>query len=192
VNPKGTIADLKKLTVEQAATVYQREYWDAVMGSVLPAGVDYAVFDFAVNSGPKRAAMFLQRVVGVTQDGVIGPVTLKAVGEHGSAAIIEALCDARLAWLKTLKGASGWDTFGKGWASRVEAVRKLAREMALGKPTGAPKPSAAPTPEPETPATDHGSEPEEGPKYQGIDFGKVGIAIAIVALVAGAALAFLF
>lgn len=107
VNPKGTIADLKKLTVEQAATVYQRQYWDAVMGSVLPAGVDYAVFDFAVNSGPKRAAMFLQRVVGVTQDGVIGPVTLKAVNEHGSAAIIETLCDARLAWLKTLKGEIG-------------------------------------------------------------------------------------
>jgi lysozyme family protein len=111
VKPKGTKADLRAITAEQVATVYYKHYWAVVHGPELPAGVDYAVFDLAVNSGPSRAARFLQRVVGATEDGRIGPATLAAVRKADPTEVIATLCDARLAWLKTLKT---WPTFGKG------------------------------------------------------------------------------
>jgi lysozyme family protein len=127
VKADGTKADLKKLTTEQAATVYRKQYWDAVSGGVLPAGVDYAVFDFGVNSGPSRAIKFLQRVVGVKQDGRIGPATLAAIAAMPPINIIRELCEARLLWLATLKT---WPTFKKGWTARVSGVRKLALDLA--------------------------------------------------------------
>lgn len=120
VKPKGTKADLRAITDEQVATVYYKHYWAAVHGGELPAGVDYAVFDLAVNSGPARAARFLQRVVGATEDGRIGPATLAAVRTADPTDVIARLCDARLAWLRTLKT---WPTFGKGWERRVTEVR---------------------------------------------------------------------
>ncbi|MDN2578963.1 glycoside hydrolase family 108 protein [Aquibium sp. ELW1220] len=120
VKPKGTKADLRAITADQVATVYRKHYWTAVHGAELPDGVDYAVFDLAVNSGPSRAARFLQRVVGAAQDGRIGPATLAAVRKADPTELIGRLCDARLAWLKTLKT---WPTFGRGWERRVTDVR---------------------------------------------------------------------
>ncbi|MDN2582991.1 glycoside hydrolase family 108 protein [Aquibium sp. ELW1220] len=120
VKPNGTKADLRAITGEQVATVYYKHYWAAVHANELPAGVDYAVFDLAVNSGPSRAARFLQRVVGATEDGRIGPATLAAVRKADPTELIARLCDARLVWLKTLKT---WPTFGKGWERRVTEVR---------------------------------------------------------------------
>lgn len=127
IKPKGTKADLKALTTEQAAVVYRHEYWDKVSGTVLPAGVDYAVFDFAVNSGPSRAIKFLQKVVGVEQDGKIGPKTLAAVAAMAPLKIVAELCEARLLWLSSL---ADWPTFKRGWTSRVSGVRKLATDLA--------------------------------------------------------------
>lgn len=126
VNPNGTVTDLKALTTAQAGKVYKGQYWDAVKGDQLPDGVDYAVFDFAVNSGPSRAAKFLQAVVGVAQDGQIGPATLVAVANLPRSTIIQNICDNRLTFLK---GLPTWSRFGRGWSSRVSSVRTVALAM---------------------------------------------------------------
>nr|WP_318013599.1 putative peptidoglycan-binding domain-containing protein [Mesorhizobium sp. B264B1A] len=117
-------------------------------GAELPDGVDYAVFDFAVNSGPSRAAKYLQAVVGTAQDGRIGPETLAAVGSRPAAVVIDNLCDARLAFLKRL---STWGTFGKGWQSRVASVRANALKMSA-QPVAAPPAPVKPVPSQQTPA----------------------------------------
>ncbi len=122
IKPNGTKADLRALTTEQAVVVYKRQYWDAVMGDSLPSGVDYAVADFAVNSGPSRAAKYLQSIVGVAQDGRIGPATLAAVNKADPVKVINQLCDDRLAFMKRLKI---WATFKNGWSRRVADVRKV-------------------------------------------------------------------
>ena len=127
VKQNGTIADLKALTVDQAKTVYRRQYWDAVSGAELPDGVDFAVFDFGVNSGPDRAIKRLQKLAGVPQDGRIGPATLKAVRAIPHAKMIHDYQDERLAFLQRLPT---WKTFGKGWGRRVQEVRSLALQMA--------------------------------------------------------------
>jgi lysozyme family protein len=194
VKPDGTAADLKKLTKEQAAVVYRRQYWDAVRGTELPGGVDYAVFDFAVNSGPRRAIQFLQRVVGTAQDGVLGPKTMKAVQSVDPAKIVEALCSARLKWLQTLKT---WPTFGRGWAARVKDVFKVATEMARA-PAAEPLEEEALDEGPlEIPTHDVGAEEEFDdevePEREGfeIDWGKVATAGVLIALVI-AAIALIF
>ncbi|TIO74645.1 MAG: hypothetical protein E5X74_24600 [Mesorhizobium sp.] len=119
-------ADLRKITDAQAATVYRRFYWDAVLGAELPDGIDYAVFDFAVNSGPGRAAKYLQAALCVAQDGRIGPATLAAARAKPAGIVIDALCDARLAFLQRLPT---WPTFGRGWGGRVASVRRQALLM---------------------------------------------------------------
>ncbi|WP_348629672.1 glycosyl hydrolase 108 family protein [Mesorhizobium sp. WSM3860] len=103
--------------------LYRRFYWDAVSGDELPDGVDYAVFDFAVNSGPGRAAKYLQAALGVAQDGRIGPATLAAARAKPAGVVIDMLCDARLAFLQRLPT---WPTFGNGWRARVASVRSEA------------------------------------------------------------------
>lgn len=136
VKPKGTVEDLKKITNEQVATVYYRHYWAAVNAHDLPSGLDYSVFDLAVNSGPARAAKMLQKVLGVTQDGRIGPNTIKAAEAEPTGVLIDRLNDERLAFLKRIKDNKGrrlWDTFGKGWSRRVEEVREKSIEW-VGKP----------------------------------------------------------
>ena len=125
VKQNATKADLRNITDEQLASIYKLQYWDAVAGDYLPDGVDYATFDFAVNSGPPRAAKYLQDVVSVAQDGEIGPATLKAV--KASTGVIDKLCDDRMAFLKRL---DTWPTFGKGWTRRVSGVRAEALKMA--------------------------------------------------------------
>lgn len=135
VKPSATKDDLRKITDEQVATIYKRYYWDAVRGSDLPGGIDYAVFDFAVNSGPDRAIKYLQAVVGAKQDGRIGPDTLAKTRAMMRATVINDLFDRRMAFLKRLKT---WPTFGKGWTSRVSGVRSEALKMAAQPDTPPP------------------------------------------------------
>lgn len=129
VDPDGSVADLRALTTAQAGIVYKAQYWDKVKGDDLPSGLDYAVFDFAVNSGPSRAAKYLQRIVGVAQDGAIGAHTLAAVSRLDVEDLIQSLCDERLAFMKRIRGGSLWQTFGRGWQRRVDEV--LAKALGM-------------------------------------------------------------
>lgn len=128
IKPQGTIADLKALTVAEAATCYRANYWNKIRGDDLPAGVDYATFDFAVNSGPGRSAEFLQNALGVTADGKIGDITIRAAESADAVKLIADLCGRRLAWLQHL---STWYTFGRGWQKRIDSVRTEATKMAV-------------------------------------------------------------
>lgn len=121
------LRSVKFIGGNEVTAIYRDQYWNAVKGPELPAGVDYCIFDFAVNSGPKRAAKFLQRAVGVADDGKIGPMTLAAVNARQAKEIIEEVCEARLHWLRTLPT---FKYFGKGWTKRVDGVRALAESMA--------------------------------------------------------------
>jgi lysozyme family protein len=100
----------------EVAAIYKNLYWDRVSGDLLPDGVDFAVFDFAVNSGVSRAAKTLQAVVGVTQDGQIGPATILATKTY----VAMAVTNKRLAFMQSL---SIWSTFGKGWSARIADVK---------------------------------------------------------------------
>lgn len=132
--------DLRNISDQELAQIYSDGYWDKCLCDELPKGVDYAVFDAAVNSGPGRSARWLQGAVGAQQDGTIGPRTLTRVSESSPTTIINAMCELRLGFLR---GLSTWSDFGRGWEQRVGQVRAEATAMS-GNVLQAPPP-ATPT-----------------------------------------------
>lgn len=120
--------DIKALTVQDVTPFYRKRYWDVCKCDRLDAGLDYVVFDIAVNSGTGRAAKFLQSAVGVGADGSIGPATLGAVDNSSlsTTELINIICDRRQKFWESL---STFGTFGKGWTRRGNAVRAEALNM---------------------------------------------------------------
>lgn len=117
---------MRALTPADVAPLYKRKYWDKIQGDELPDGVDYAVFDCAINSGPGRAAKFLQSCIGVDPDGGIGPKTLAAVKAFDPKELVEDYSKRRLSFMMDLPT---WGTFGKGWTRRVNEVEQVALKM---------------------------------------------------------------
>ena len=118
--------EMEGLTHDDVYPIYKENYWDRVRGDDLPSGVDWAVFDWGVNSGTSRAAKALQRVVGVEQDGGIGPMTLQAVASVESAGIIDQLHYMREGFYRSL---STFDTFGRGWLRRNDETKEQALNL---------------------------------------------------------------
>jgi lysozyme family protein len=119
-------ASVKVISDHEVKDIYRTQYWDKIKGDDLPAGVDYCVFDFAVNSGVSRAIKYLQGAVGATPDGIIGPATLAAVKRMDPTRLINEICTRRQAFLE---GLSTFKTFGKGWTRRIAGVEATAKGM---------------------------------------------------------------
>lgn len=127
-HPDATKTDLRNISDTEVEMIYRADYWKPVRGDELPYGVDLATFDFGVNSGPARAARYLQAVVGVTQDGKVGPKTIAAVVESDGKKVIQSLCAKRLSFVQGLKTFA---TFGRGWSRRIADVEAKAVAMWL-------------------------------------------------------------
>lgn len=128
----ASVEDVRCLSRREAASIYRSLYWKTVRADELPLGLDLAVFDFAVNSGPKRAVSMLQDVLGVKADGLIGPVTIKAANRADPTGTVRCLTQARLGFLSRL---TTWPVFGRGWRRRVLAVEQEALRFAASSST---------------------------------------------------------
>ncbi|HPU79674.1 glycosyl hydrolase 108 family protein [Accumulibacter sp.] len=120
------LADLKALTKREAAEIYRANYWLPMRCGDLPRGVDLMLFDFGVNAGPRTSVKLMQRAVGVTADGSLGPQTLAAATATDAGKLIDALAEARLAYYRSL---DNFDVFGAGWSKRTSEVAALAHSM---------------------------------------------------------------
>ena len=123
----GGTKNMRDITVEDVAPIYEKNYWGKAKCDHLPSGLDLAVFDWAVNSGPGRAAKKLQEMIGTVADGGIGPNTLRALDEyievHGLEKTIEEYGEIRQKFYESLKT---FDTFGKGWTRRNKETTETA------------------------------------------------------------------
>jgi lysozyme family protein len=119
-------AEMRSLTPEKVAPLYKNKFWDMCRCDDLPSGVDYLVFDFAVNAGPGRSAKILQTAVGATPDGGIGPMTLAAVAKYDANELVEKFSQAKEDFYRSLPT---FGTFGKGWLNRVADVKLKASSM---------------------------------------------------------------
>lgn len=126
VGHKVTIEDMKNLDFTKVAPIYRKNYFDGVRFDDLPSGVDWSVVDWGVNSGPGRAAKALQRIIGSTADGAIGPKTLQAVADMEPRDIIEKMHDARQRFYERL---STFETFGRGWTRRNKETLEQSLRM---------------------------------------------------------------
>ena len=126
----GGTKDMKDLTIEDVEPIYKENYWNKIKGDDLPDGLDLCVFDFGVNAGPGRAAKFLQKMIGTTVDGGIGPMTLKAVNEYvDENGIKETITNYQNMRQEYYEGLSTFDTFGGGWTRRVKETTHEAESM---------------------------------------------------------------
>jgi lysozyme family protein len=110
--------DIAGLTIDRAKAIYLRDYWGPAGCDALPDAIRFDVFDTAVNSGVRTAVKLLQRAVGETEDGVIGPRTLQAVGSMAGPRLAARFNGARLSYMTDVPA---WATFGRGWARRIAA-----------------------------------------------------------------------
>lgn len=120
---------VRKISDEDVAAIYLKQYAAPLHFNDLPSGVDYTVLDYGINSGVSRGSKELQRVVGTTPDGIIGLLTLAATVKADPIVVINAINDRRMAFLRGLKIFS---VFGKGWTARVARVR--ADSLAMARP----------------------------------------------------------
>lgn len=112
----GYTGAMRDLPLAKAKEVYRAAYWDAVRADDLPEAVRFDVFDASVNSGPGQAIRFLQRATGSTDDGRLGPQTMRAVKAMAPELLDKRLNGYRLRFMADLKN---WPSFGRGWAARI-------------------------------------------------------------------------
>lgn len=123
-----TIDDVRNLTREEATEIYRTNYWNVLRCGDLPNGVDLLVFDFGVNAGPGTSAMHLQKIVGVTQDGSVGPITIAALQTIPPRKLISEFSSRRLDYYRSLTEL--FARFGAGWTNRTRAMEEAALAMA--------------------------------------------------------------
>jgi len=117
--------DMMKLTPEDVAPIYLNNYWIKANCDELPSGLDYVVFDWAVNSGVSRSSKGIQKCCGAEPDGVIGPKTLQLILGQDTNFMIEKFKEVRQSFYE---GLNHFDAFGRGWTRRNDE----ATEVALG------------------------------------------------------------
>lgn len=108
--------DIAGMTLERAKTIYLRDYWGPAGCDAVPDGVKFDLFDMAVNSGVKAAVRTMQKVVGETEDGVLGPRTIQAVQSMPAARLVARFNGARLMYMADL---TNWPAHGRGWCRRI-------------------------------------------------------------------------
>ena len=113
---RGYTGHMRDLPEKMARDIYRADYWNRVRADDLPAGIRYAVFDAAVNSGVGQSVRWLQRALGVADDGKLGPITLAAAQSADSEALLRKLLAQRLKFMTSL---SNWPSFSRGWARRI-------------------------------------------------------------------------
>lgn len=128
----ATAADVRAMSGDEAKAIYRKRYWDAQRCDDLPAGVDYAVFDYGVNSGIGRAGKVLRRMLHLPDNtGAVTADVVAAARAVDARALVTAICDERLTFLKSLKTSA---VFGRGWGRRVDEVKTVALQLAPGAP----------------------------------------------------------
>jgi len=125
----ATKHELRNISDKDVAAIYHYGYWMPVRGDDLPAGIDLMTFDFGVTAGPQRAVQELQQAVGVTADGVLGPISLAAIGKASVSGTIAKLSGLQRTYYRSLPTFA---TFGHGWINRTDA-RVLAALKMMGK-----------------------------------------------------------
>jgi lysozyme family protein len=126
IDRESTEEEMRNLTPEDVAPIYKKNYWDRVKGDLLPSGLDWACFDWAVNSGSGRPAKAVQRAVGATVDGAIGKNTIALVMEKDPEFIIDYVYTVRKSFYE---GLDDYKHFGRGWSRRNKETLKQALSM---------------------------------------------------------------
>jgi lysozyme family protein len=110
--------DIANLTLDEAKAIYYRDYWlgsGAKVADISPK-LAMILFDTAVNMGTGTAVKFLQRVLRVTEDGVVGEQTRAALEKTNIDEVIHWYMVNRVIRYSDL---DTWSRYRRGWLKRV-------------------------------------------------------------------------
>ena len=128
VKVNATAADVRRMKLDEAKIIYREKYWDSQRCDEVPVGVNYALFDYGVNSGTGRSGKVLRRMLGLPDDSrTVTDAVIATARATDPKVLIAAICDERLRFLQALKT---WPVFGAGWGRRVADVKSTALKMA--------------------------------------------------------------
>jgi lysozyme family protein len=113
--------DIAGLTEASASAIYYQDYWLKWQCGQMPAHLDLWYFNACVMSGGAEAVKLLQKLIGVTGDGVFGPATLAALKAFPASRYHEYLT----LYLLHLQSLGTWGNFGKGWTNRLFFIAAL-------------------------------------------------------------------
>ena len=117
--------DIKNLTVEQASAIYEKDFIGPLLNKGIPNSIIFQLFDFGVHSGISRAVKALQKELGVTQDGVIGKITVGKIKEKSESDLVMLILASRLEFIT---GLPNWQPNSRGWARRIAKNLRYASE----------------------------------------------------------------
>ncbi len=119
---------VKLITEAEVDDIYLTRYANKVRYDDLPAGIDFATLDGAVNSGVSRGAKWLQTALGIPADGVVGAQTVAVATAADALKTIHSIYAKRTGFLR---GLTTFSTFGKGWLSRCATGEAFATKLQL-------------------------------------------------------------
>lgn len=136
LNKDGIIdwKDVASLTETAQENIFFKYFWEAIKASELPNKISMVLYDTSVNLGTKRSIIMLQKVLGVTADGVIGPKTIKQAQNVSDVfEAVKDLLNLRRRHYFNLAEKTEWaDAFIKGWLRRTDALEVFVKNSAIG------------------------------------------------------------
>lgn len=115
--------DIENLTLDDARAIYRRDFWNKFGGDDLDYEVAFQVFDADVNHGIGNGSRFMQRALGVADDGKVGPITLRALKAMDPLKFMFLFLAERQEFFTK---CSTWDQDGKGWMRRMASCMRKA------------------------------------------------------------------
>lgn len=124
--------DIKRLTFDDAALAYKRNYWDCWDLDTLEDNQKaLLVLDAALNHGRKVGAKIVQKALidlgcdNVVADGVYGPQTKKSIAEVPTEKFVDAYFAARMRYYEALTTAySDQKKYLPLWLSRLDELKE--------------------------------------------------------------------
>lgn len=134
IDSNATAETVKRLTQPQAEEIYQNKYWlhRCVRGDLLPAGLDYSVFDYAVNAGVQRVGIVLRRLLGVNTDRCdVSEALAGIIRRKDPDKMIRALnAERRQFYANLIAARPASEVFRNGWMARANSVEHGSLKMA--------------------------------------------------------------
>lgn len=118
-----TCEDLMRITEDEWLTIFKKGYWDRCKADKIEnQSIAQLVVDMAWGSGPVTAIKKVQRALNLKDDGVVGPITLKALNGEKKA-VFEHLWNMRKRWLENIAQRGNNKKFLRGWLNRLNDIR---------------------------------------------------------------------
>lgn len=120
----ATIETLKAMTTSEWEEIFKTLYWDGLqLDKVVDQNVANIMVDWAWASGVTTAARQLQRLVGVTVDGVVGQKTLAAVNGCSGLTLFGKIKQARLVFVRNIVKKDKTQKVNLlGWENRINSI----------------------------------------------------------------------